>query len=375
MQNDTNNGQTSTGNNDQNTSTTNVEKAPSEFDANIEKHLDIAIDAQDKNNAAETPKPEADKTSENKQQTDSTGGAGDDKSQQRSEATGEKKPDEVSEAARTLARAKDLTVNENGQQVVVRGGAERRFYEQRETARQERDHYKRQLEDVNTRYQQLEREHNTMKQSVESLRGVEPRALEVGAKIVTDMQRDPVGTIKKLVAEAAAQGYNVEDLGVGVDTAAIQRMIDERLPKQEERQLSDDEIIAEARKEADAFFSQYPDARPHDALLGALLRDHPGMDLHTAYFQLKGAFIEKGFDWSLPLEENLKQQSDPNNGGGQQQQTNQQQNNQQQQQPLPSGRGSDSGEFKLNSGNGVVHEDMDTSEIVRQAMREQGLKI
>lgn len=348
----------------------------SEFDRNIEKHLDIAIEAQDgkkeatgnvnaEKGADATEQGAQSKSEENKETkpADSKGGTSDDLAQR-------KPTDEVAEAARTLARAKDLKVRDpaTGNEIVVKGGAERRFYEQRETARQERDHYKGQLEVTARKLAEIEGQYNTLKQTTESLHGVDPNTLKVGAAIVADLQRDPVGSLKKLLAEVAAQGYNVEDLGVGVDTAAITRLIDERFPKHEEQGLTDEQIIAEATREAATFYSQYPDARTHDALLAKVLRDHPGESLHSVYFQLKNSFAEKGFDWSRSLEDNLKDASDQSNNS-----ENKQNNQQNGQTPLPNGRGSD-GDFKLNN-SANAHEDLDTSDLIKQAMRESGLNI
>lgn len=380
MQNGTENRQNDTGDNNNNSNTENNSQtgnATSKSEDPFEKHIDIAIEAQDgkkeetsaKASEGNDKSDEGEKANqqdgETKKQGDSTSGDGDGKSQQQS--TEEKK-----EEGKQTHSPKDLKLQDG---TVVRGGAERRFYEQRETARQERDHFKKQLETATNELERTKSELDTVKQSVESVHGMDPHVVSIGAKIVSDMQRDPIGTLKKLVAETAAQGYNVEDLGVGVDTAAIKRLLDERLPNNAEREPTEEEYVAEATREANTFFSQYPDARPHDTLLASLLRDHPGLDLHSAYFQLKNAFAEKGFDWSLSLEDNLKAQSDQsnNNGGGQQQNQQQQKNDNV---PLPGARGNaDSGEFKLNSGNGIAHEDMDTSDIVRQAMRESGMKI
>lgn len=335
------------------------------IDKNISKHLDIAIEAQDGKPEAKTDaKVEDDKTAETKegeakQPTDSQGATGD--------AT--VKPDpakEASEAGRTLARAKDLTLKDG---TVVRGGAERRFYEQRETARQEAAHLRQQLDNAQRELKNISTERDTIKQSVENLRGVDPKSLEIGARIVTDLQRDPVGTLKKLLAETVAQGYSIDDIGAGVDAAALRRMIDERLPAQTATGPTEEELQREALAEAEQFFSRYPDARPHDALIAQVMRDHPGVDTHTAYFQLKSAFAEKGFDWSLSLEDNLKAASGPITDNTKAQ------DDKKKDLAMPQSRGGADEDFKLTNGSGVVHEDTDTADIVKAAMRESGINI
>lgn len=372
-QNADNNNQNNNNANTQNADTSQSDRGMDGIDANISKHLDIAIEAQDKRAAsdapAKTPSADgegADKTQEgaSKQPEDNKSGGGD--------AGTQKEPaKEVTEAARTLARAKDLTLADGS---VVKGGAERRFYEQRESARQQLTLEQREHEATRQQLKELQTKYEGETNAIKSTHGVEPRLLAVGTRIVQDLQRDPVGTLKKLVAETAAQGYNVEDLGVGIDTAAIARMLEERLPNNTQKEPTDDEVIAESRKEVSSFYSQFPDAQPHDALIANVLRDHPDLSLRSVYFMLKDSFAEKGFDWSKSLEENLKenpQASDPQNKGDAGANN---QNQNADNKPLPAGGSGNEGEFRLNNRD-LAHEDLDTSDIVRAAMRESGYNV
>lgn len=338
-----------------------AEGSDASIDPAISRHLDIAIEAQDGKSNAETEDKdkEGEEGDKSKQPEDSKSSAGDDKQEQRPVDK------EISEAAKKLAGAKDLKLHDG---TVVKGGAERRFYEQRETARHELSIEKQAHQATRQQLQSLQERLSLVENSTKELHGADAKTLAIGAKIVNDIQSDPVGTIKKLVAEAAAQGYNVEDLGVGVDTAAIKRLIEERLPLNEPKEKTDDEIAADAEAEVAKFYSAFPDAKPHDALLAAVLRDHPELDLQSAYFAVKNSFIDKGFDWSLSLEDNLKAaQSDPQNKDNQQ-------NSDQDKKPLPSGGYGAGGEFKLND-KSIADDSMDTGDIVRQAMRESGINI
>lgn len=370
MANGTENGQTNTTDanaNNAQTDTNNSGVGETSYGDTFDKHLDIAIEAQDGPKTKAKEETSATESGTEGKSADSTSGTGDSSKEQQSA------PKDASEAGRILARAKDIKVTEGGQEIVVKGGPERRFYEQREVARQERDAARRELEELRSHASAIEKQHKELKETVQSLHGADPNAVRIGVRMVSDLQRDPVGTMKKLLAEVTAQGYKIEEIGAGVDTAAIQRMIDERLPANTQTtEQTDEEILAEATAEANAFFGQYPDARVHDELIAQVMRDHPGTDLRAAYFNLKSAFIDKGFDWSRTLQDNLKEASGHSNTDNTQ--TNNEQN-QQQQKPLPNGRAPDAGEFKLDNGNGVVHEDTDTSEIVKQAMREAGMNI
>jgi hypothetical protein len=332
-------------------------------DPTISKHLDMAIEAQDGPKDANAKEANSDEgTDKTKQQASGESSTGDSSAQ-----SGDKSKDPaITEAARTLAGAKDLKLQDG---TVVKGGAERRFFEQREIARSQLAEVQKDFGNLQNEHKALQDKFTALENSTKQLHGVDAKTLSVGAKIVGDLQRDPVGALKKLLAEVAAQGYNVEDLGVGVDTAAITRLLEERLPQQK-TEKTDVELEQEATAEVTQFYSAFPDARPHDKLLAAVLRDHPELDLRSAYYAVKSGFADKGYDWSLSLEDNLKatasgdgnNQSDGNN------------NNPNQQKPLPNGGNAANAEFKLND-TAVADDNMDTGDIVKQAMREAGMNI
>jgi hypothetical protein len=177
--------------------------------------------------------------------------------------------------------------------------------------------------------------------------------------------------MQKLLAEVIAQGYTIEGIGAGIDTAAIMRVIEDRLPKNTGASETEtiEKITADATAEAEQFFSRYPDAKPHDELLARMLSDNPGLDLQSAYFQLKGAFAEKGFDWSRSLQENVEASSQPNNE--KKSDDNSQQNNGP---GLPNGGNGQGADVVVNRGN-ISHESEDTGDIVKAAMREAGMNI
>lgn len=340
--------------------------APTPADDPIERQINEAIEAQDgkapvedtttETGTSETGTKDANASSDNK---DSNSSGSDDKSQQQPNKEGETKPQQV-------AGAQDLKDKEGN--VIAKGGAERRFYEQRETARAQAAHYQSLHDRERNAHEVTRRELENLKQTTQAIHGMDPNSVRIGAQIVTDLQRDPVGTMKKLLAEVVSQGHNIDAIGAGVDTLAIQRLIDERLPQRDTTpQQSEQELLAEAQQEVDAFYGRHPDARPHDALLGRMMRDHPGIDLDTAYFELKNGFAEKGFDWNLSLDDNLKLLSE----SGSQTPT-----------PTPA-----SSTLPMTNGREtapnvapvdevkIAHEDTDMGDIVRAAMRESGLSV
>src|SRR6186713_3167128 len=245
---------------------------------NIERNIDIAIEAQDGKAPETTPtEVKEGETGTEQQPKDSEGSVSDGGTQQKPKQEG-------TPQAPSAHSPKDLRL---GDGTIVKGGAERRFYEQREVARAQLQTREQELTATRNQLAQVQNQLETVQASVQALHGIEPQQLALGARIITDLQRDPQGTLKKLLAEAAAQGYSIDGISSGVDMAAIQRMIDERLPQQDNTEYqSEEDIIQEAEAEANAFFGKHPDARPHDKLLANVLRDHPGLTLEDAYFQV-----------------------------------------------------------------------------------------
>jgi len=168
------------------------------------------------------------------------------------------------------------------------------------------------------------------------------------------------------LTEIKANGINIEGIGQGIDTSAISRMIDARLgpiTQQQDVQAQEQRAQQEAANEVSQFYQRFPDAKPHDQTIALVLRDYPHISLDEAYYGLRQQFIEKGYDWSRPLAEQVAASNTAQ----------QQQAEQQQQNPMTNGRApagvKPADEAKLAS----EHTSMD--DIIREAMRENGLNV
>lgn len=336
----------------------------------LSKHLDIAIEAQD-------GKPKAADTSTEAGQKDDAEAKGGktpaaDSTSSKTDTTAQPKPNkEGKEAKGNTSGPKDLVLKgqgPDGADLVIKGGSERRFYEQLQTARQQTQHLTNEVKARDDKIKEVTTRAETAERSMQAISSLPPAHLSTAVRMFTDLQRDPAGTLKKLLAEAVALGHTVEGIGQGVDVAAITAAIRSELAtKETAREPSQEEIVAAADAEVNTFYSRFPDARPHDALLGAVMRDHPDLSLEAAYFQLKDAFAEKGFDWSLPIEENVRQAS----GGA----TLENKDNAHVDKPLPGGRTPTGSEPIEKHKDVVMSENSDMGDIVRAAMRENGLNV
>ena len=162
----------------------------------------------------------------------------------------------------------------------------------------------------------LQRENETLKAQLEGAKqagtigtqlGLKPDEVVAGAKIIAAFKEDPVSTVKYLLTEAQKLGHNIESIGQGTDVKAIKALLDERLApfaKEREDKQKQEEIRAQAKEQYDTFVSMYPDAVVHTNTIAELLeRDTTGrLTADAAYFQLKTFYLERGLDWSKPLE-------------------------------------------------------------------------
>lgn len=252
--------------------------------------------------------------------------------------------------------AGDLTLQDGS---VVKAGAERRYYEQYHTERQRSADLQNQLKQMTESRDTHRQRLNEVQQTVQSIQGADPALVAVGVRMAKDLQRDPVGTLKVMLAEAVAAGYPIEGIGAGVDKMALERIVAQAALQNTQQPDQSQQIDQEVAQEINQFYSSYPDARIHDAVLGAVLRDHPQLTLTEAYFELKQQFIAKGFDWSKPLAEQATARSADHNKSPQA--------------PMPNGRTATAMEAADKTI--VAPANADSGDIVREAMREAGMNI
>jgi hypothetical protein len=339
----------------------------------LSKHLDMAIEAQDGKKTDATTEGATPKEPTNEPAKGSEAAKSDSTSSTK-DSTAQPKPDEKGKETKgNTGGPKDLVLKgqgPDGTDLVIKSGPERRFYEQLQTARQRTEHLNNEIKTRDTRINELTTKMQTLEGSVAAVNGMPPQQLATAARLFTDLQRDPSGTLKKLLAEAVALGHTVEGIGQGVDVAAITATLrNELAAKDTAREPTEQEINASVEKDINNFYSRFPDARTHDALLGAVIRDHPDLSLEAAYFQLKDAFAEKGFDWTRTIEDNVRDSTaqvttdtTPNNGAPSK--------------PLPNGGNTPNGNEPIEKHDHVVmSENADMGDIVRAAMRENGLNV
>lgn len=259
--------------------------------------------------------------------------------------------------------AGDLTLRDG---TVIKAGPERRWFEQAQIAKQQLADKNNHANQVQQNYERLKEQHSQLQSTVQNLHGADPQQVSIGLNIVRDLQRDPVGTMRKLLTEVISQGYTIEGIAMGIDKEVINRLTAMQPNAQVQQGPTEEEINTEVAQEVNQFFSRYPDARPHETTIVKIMRDHPQLSLSEAYFELRTAYANRGYDFSVPLEQIAALEA----------QTAQQPNAQQQQ----AGPGMVNGRPQVPASKAagetvIAHESTDMGDIVKAAMRESGLNI
>lgn len=255
--------------------------------------------------------------------------------------------------------------------VVAKGGIERRVYEEGQRHSRENNQLKQQLQQATQRLSAV----NEVTQEAVRL-NVSPQDQLVAVRIMSEFMRDPVKTLETLVAEVKSKGYPIPFLEQGVtpgmDMAAIQRMIDNKMSPITEQQTQarqQQEHQRRAEAEINSFLEDNQEANSNLDVLSEMLQAQPGLSLHSAYTKMIRWAHENQLDWTQSLKQQIaasRQQPNP-------QQTTQQPT---QSRPIP-GRGVQPAQATP-VGNGAVtqyNENASWADIIRQSMQEHGVNL
>lgn len=199
-------------------------------------------------------------------------------------------------------------VDANGN-IIAKAGAERRFYEENVKLKQEKANFD------NNILPQIKQNYNTMMAKVQAYeetykamqaQDMTPEDINLGIELVRQWRKSPEETLKFLLTQAKSYGINIEGHTSGIDAAAINQMLDQKLqPFYEERENAQrqQEVIENARKIQTDFYNRYPDAKIHTKELAFLYRKNPHLSLDAIYYQLRNHYSENGYDFNTPLAE------------------------------------------------------------------------
>lgn len=230
-----------------------------------------------------------------------------------SKPDGDKKPGKEKEP-KVSDNPGDLKLQDG---TVVKAGNERRHYEAGQIARHRLTLAQNELNTTKQRFDTLTTQHNTLKETVKAIGLESPEEVSGAVKLYKDLNRDPVGTVQKLLAEVKALGHNIDGIGSGVDTAAIHQILDQRLGKssEEPKGLTQEQINQQAAEEVTTFLNTFPDAVTHEQHIAALMDRAAAtgkqLSLQDAYFMFKERVVNDGYDWTKPLGPQIEARKTP----------------------------------------------------------------
>ena len=256
---------------------------------------------------------------------------------------------------------------------VARGGIERKVFEDGQRATRENQQLRNQLQNATTQLRSI----NEVTQEAVRL-NVAPQDQIAAIRVMADFMRDPVKTLESLVAEVKSKGYQIpfleQGITPGMDMAAIQRMIDNKMQpitQQQQAARAQNEMRQRAEQDLQTFLADNEDANANLDVMAEMLNAQPGLSLQNAYTKMIRWAHENQLDWTQPLKAQLaaRQRQQPNPP--------QQQPQQSPQRPLPGGR-SVQANGSAPVGNGAVQqhsENASWADIIRQSMHEHGVNL
>lgn len=139
--------------------------------------------------------------------------------------------------------------------------------------------------------------------------GLNGGEVESALALAADFKKDIVGTARKVVELALAQGYNVsqivgEQAGDAIEMGGVKRMIAEHLEPltSEHRQKREvEQRNAAAEQGLRKFYDEHENAEMHATVIDGLLARNPSLTPEKAYYELRMWAHSKGLDWNADL--------------------------------------------------------------------------
>lgn len=263
-------------------------------------------------------------------------------------------------------RVRDL-VDPNTGLTVARGGVERRIFEGAQRVHRENNQLKQRLQVAETAA-------NNSNEIVKlgTTLGVQHSDQVAALNLMSQFLKDPVKMLEALVVEVKSKGYQIpfleQGVSPGMDTAAINRMLDQRMaPITEQRQAQEQkaQFEVEAKQTLDNFLDDHPEGFHNLSVLGEMIMSDPKLTIQNAYVNLVKWCAANGFDYTQPIKPQVEARQNQ-----QQPAKTQAQNNPPHSAPLPNGRQP----ARTTPVNDAVQfdETASWSDIIRHAARESG---
>lgn len=274
-------------------------------------------------------------------------------------------------------RARDLVDPITGR-VMAHGGIERHIFETAQRHRRENETLKQRIQTLESQVGGT----SEVSRAAAQLQ-LQPQEQVAALQAMADFKRDPVRVLEQLVAEVKAKGYEIpfleQGINAGIDTRAINAMLDQKLaPITQQQRIAEEQAQAhaQAERELTTFLDNIPEARENLEVIGQMITANPALTLDRAYLDLVRWCNLNGLDHTTSIKAQLEaragQQTQQATPAPQAPQQNAPRNTSTA--PLPmNGRGA--AQTAVREAESTVDENSSWRNIVRQAMSESGMSV
>ena len=266
---------------------------------------------------------------------------------------------------RTHTYAADGSVVGPDGKVIAKAGSERRHWERARQQEQRAVAAERSVAELNQRVGQAEQITHWSKQL-----GMSPEEHMSAVRIFGWYKKEPEQALKWLLTEAQAKGYNMQAIlggeaaQGGVNMDAMRRLVQEQVQPLVERNQQEQawqQAQQAAGNELQQFYAEFPDAAVHEDVVYNVMEQLPNLSLREAYLRVENWAIRNGLDTTRPL----APQVEAKKAGRTLAQARRPAPN------FPRGRG---GQMETVTGPKGSYDEFSTNDIIRSAMRENGME-
>jgi hypothetical protein len=282
------------------------------------------------------------------------------------DTTGKQPEQGTAEKPRPTANPQDIVDPRTGE-VIAAAGKERRWYDESRNA-------KREVGEVRQKLQLVETELSAFKQAaiLPQQLGLQPAEVSSAMQFMAHFKANPVEAARKVLAEVQAAGYTIPELG-GTDVAAIKQIVEQSLKPfvtDREQSVQQETISREVEEEYNNLAAKSPWIVAQDEDLTKIMAKDTSLDLRQAALLLENFALRGGYDLNRSVEaQYFERQQQPA----------------QVQPTLPAPRvnraaapaqtSATSTTSNVVPRNTAVTSNHSTRDIIREAMREQGINV
>lgn len=213
----------------------------------------------------------------------------------------------VERANKDNPNTRDIVDPKTGQ-IVARGGVERRYFETAQKLHRDNNQLTQRLQTAEANANHA----NAIVQLGTQLQ-LQPSDQTAALNLMSQFLKDPVKMLEALVIEVKSKGYEIPFLANGItpgmDTAAVGRMIDQRmapLTAQQQQQRDAEQTQANAKATLDKFLDDNPEGEHNLGVLAEMMTSQPGLTIQDAHVKFIKWCAQNQYDFTQPLKPQIE---------------------------------------------------------------------